>query len=174
MRSYPWAAGALVLACASVLVAPVLAKELKISTQLPDAVDETLKARFPNAEISKLDVTEENGVMVYDIEFSDGAAEKETDIAADGTMLEWTLVIEARAIPAAAMKSIRKAAAGARLGRLERIELGYETEDGKVVQLPETQIRFAAELSKGGKNTEVIVDRSGAVVERPDWGDGKK
>ena len=161
------------LACASMPVAPVLAKELPISTHLPDAVDGTFKTRFPNAEISKLDVTEENGVMVYDIEFADGKTEKETDIAEDGTMLEFTLVIDARAIPAAPMKSIRKAAAGARFGRMERIELGYETEDGKVVKLPETQIRFAAELSKGSKKTEVIVDRSGAVVERPDWGEGK-
>ncbi len=174
MKSYRWAAAALTLACASVMVAPVLAKELPISTPLPDAVGETFRIRFPHAQISKLDVTEENGVMVYDIEFADGKTEKETDIAEDGTMLEFTLVIDAKAIPAVPMKSIRKAAGGARLGRMERIELWYELEDGKVVKLPATEIRYAAELSKGEKKTEVIVDQSGAVVERPDWGAGKK
>lgn len=47
----------------------------------------TFKATFPNAEIIKVDVDAEDGIAVYDLEFKDGAAEKETDITADFTIL---------------------------------------------------------------------------------------
>ena len=33
-------------------------------------------------------------MTVYDLEFRDGTTEKETDIAEDGTMLEYTIVID--------------------------------------------------------------------------------
>ncbi len=112
-------------------------KKAKKEIKLPDAVTKTFKKTFPKGEINKLDVDVENGgVTVYDIEFKDGAIDKETDIAADGTMLEFTVVVEAKAVPPAAMKAVRKAAEGATMGRIEQIEISYETKDGKVIKLP--------------------------------------
>jgi len=147
------------------------AESLPRDAKLPDPVAATFKAKFPKAEIEKIDVTEENGVMVYDIEFRDGRMERETDIAEDGTLMEFTDVIPLKAIPAAPLKAIRAAAQGARLGRLERIEVSFETRDGKVVKLPEAVTRFAAEMSRKGQHAEVIVAYDGAVIEHPEWVD---
>ena len=69
--------------------APALGNEKTTGSgpRLPDSVARAFRSTFPKAEISKLDVDEENGVTVYDLEFTDGTIEKEADITADGTML---------------------------------------------------------------------------------------
>jgi uncharacterized membrane protein YkoI len=134
-------------------------------TKLPDAVKKTFDAKFPGAQVHKIDVEEEGGVMVYDLEFRDGAVEKETDIAADGTMLEYTIVIDARAVPAAAPAPIRKAAEGGTMKRVERIEISHETKGGKVVKLTKPATHYAVEIEKGGKTAEIVVDSDGKVLE---------
>jgi hypothetical protein len=142
-------------------------------TELPDPVKETFKKTFPKGEIFKVDVDVENGVTVYDIEFKDGAIEKETDITADGTMLEFTIVIDAKAVPKAAMKTIRKAAEGAKMGRIEQIEISYETKDGKAVKLPKPIARYAVAIAKGDQTAEIVVAPDGAVVEPAKFGGAK-
>jgi hypothetical protein len=132
-------------------------------------VNSTFRGKYANARIEKLDVTEENGVNVYDIEFADGKMDMETDIAEDGTMLELTYVIAAKQIPAAPLKSIREAAKGAKLGRMEKIEIDYITKDGKVEKLPGTVWRYAAEMTKKGQSAEVIVNADGSMSEAPNW-----
>jgi hypothetical protein len=142
-----------------------LAKIEKPAVILPDAVVKTFQATFPQAQITKLDVDEENGVTVYDIEFKDGAVEKETDITTDGTMLEFTVMIPAKEVPAAAMKSVRVAAKGGKIGRIERIEISYETKDGKAIKLGKPMTHYAVELVKGDKTSEIVVAPDDAVVE---------
>ena len=44
-------------------------------TKLPNPVKKTFKETFPKGEIFKVDVDQENGVTVYDIEFKDGKIE---------------------------------------------------------------------------------------------------
>jgi len=138
-------------------------------TKLPDAVRKTFEARFPKAEIHKVDVDEENGVIVYDLEFKDGATEKETDITADGTMLEFTIVIDAKALPAAAMRPVRKAGEGAVIKRIERIEISHETKDGKTIKLPRPVTHYAVEMIKGDQHAEIVVDAAGKVIEPARW-----
>jgi len=133
-------------------------------TALPDSVAKTFKATFPNAEILKVDVDAEDGVAVYDLEFKDGATEKETDITADGTMLEFTIVVDAEDVPAAAMKAVRRAARGSVIGRIEYIEISYEAKNGRVVKLPETVINYAVEMTRDGKTTEIIVNADGDEI----------
>lgn len=136
---------------------------------LPEPVARTFKTVFPNGTIQKLTAEEEFGVVVYDFEFKAGDREKETDIAADGTMMESTLVIPAKAIPAKAMKRIQAAAKGAKVGRLEWIEMRYEPKDGKVVPLAAPVIKYAAEMTKGRNQAEIIVGADGRVIEEPEW-----
>ena len=143
-------------------------------TALPDSVAKTFKATFPNAEILKAEVEAEDGIAVYDLEFKDGATEKETDITADGTMLEFTIVVDAEDVPAAAMKTVRRAARGSAIGRIEYIEISYETENGRVVKLPETVINYAVEMTKGDKTAEIVVNPDGTVVEPAGWGDAEE
>lgn len=144
-------------------------ESLAPDSPLPDPVAKTFRAAFPNAEIQKLDVEVEDGVKVYDFEFKDGAVERETDISDDGTMLEVTLVIDPKEVPAAAMKAIRKAAQGATLGRTERIEVSWEIQDGKLVKLKKPVTRYASEMAKGNLKAEAIVTSGGKLVEPPSW-----
>jgi uncharacterized membrane protein YkoI len=143
------------------------------ATKLPDVVRKTFESRFPGAQIQKLEVEEEDGVMVYDLEFKDAEGEKETDITADGTMLEITYVIQPKDLPAAAARPILKAAEGATQGRTERIEITHQTKDGKVVKLPRPVTHYAMEMTKGGKTAEIVVDSGGKVLEEPDFGAAK-
>lgn len=160
----------LFLATVSLFVASAAqAVPVPLDAKLPDGVTNTFRGKWPKAVIEKIDVTEENGVNVYDIEFVDGKMDKETDIAEDGTMLEFTHVIPTKEIPAAPLKSIREAAKGAKLGRLEMIEIDYTTEAGKVVKLPGTVWRYAAEMTKKGQSAEIIVNADGTVSETPNW-----
>jgi uncharacterized membrane protein YkoI len=142
-------------------------------TKLPEPVRKTFRAQFPKGEIEKLDVEEENGVTVYDLEFKDGATEKETDITSDGIMLEFTVVIDAAAVPAPAMQAIRKGAAGATLKRIERIEISYETKDGKTIKLPRPVTHYAVEMEKGNQSAEIVVAPDGKVIEEPRWAGAK-
>jgi hypothetical protein len=142
-----------------------LAKIETPAVKRPDPVTKTFKAAFPKGEILKVDAEEENGVTVYDIEFKDGATEKETDITADGTMLEFTVVIPVKQVPPAAMKAVRDAAKGAKIGRIERVEISYEAKDGKTIKLDKPITRFAVELAKGARSSEIVVDPEGSVVE---------
>ncbi len=141
-----------------------LARIEKPKVELPAAAANAFKNAFPNGRIQKLDVDEENGVIVYDIEFTNGKAEQETDIAADGTILEVTLVVDADAVPPAALKAIEKAAAGAKVTRIENIDIRYETKNGKPIKLAHPVRHFAAELIRGSKKTEVVVTLDGAPV----------
>jgi hypothetical protein len=137
--------------------------------KLPEPVAKTFKTVFPNGVVDKLTSAEENGIIVYDFEFHAGGRDKETDIIADGTMIESTLVIVAADIPAPAMKVIRRAAKGAKLGRLEWIETRYELEAGKAVKLPAPEIKYAAEMTRANENAEIIVTPTGKVLEPPVW-----
>ena len=150
------------------------AVSMPLDSKLPDPVAKTFQSTYPEAEMQKLDVSEEEGVTIYDIEFKDGEVERETDIAADGIMLEKTLVVDEKAVPAAAMRVIHQHAKGAKMGRLEHIEIQYETEAGKVIKLPELKTHYAAELAKGDQKAEVVVTPAGSVVEPPTWVSAKE
>jgi hypothetical protein len=145
-------------------------KEIK----LPGAVKKTFDAEFPKAGIEKVEVEEENGVTVYDIEFKEGETEKETDITAEGIMLEFTIVIAAKDVPAAAMKPIEKAAKGAKMKRIERVVISYETKAGKTIKLPKAVTHYAVEMTKGKHTAEIVVTPDGTIVEEPQWEEPKK
>lgn len=137
--------------------------------KLPEPVAKTFKAMFPTGTIEKLTSSDENGTTVYDFEFHSGARDMETDIIADGTMIESTLVIAASDIPARPMKVIQKAAKGAKLGRLEWIHTLYEVEEGKAVRLATPVVKYAAEMTRRNQASEIIVAADGSVLEAPVW-----
>jgi hypothetical protein len=139
----------------------------KTAAKLTAAAEKTFRKVYPKGKIEKLDVDVENGVTVYDIEFKNGPVEMETDIAANGTMLEFTVVIDGKQVPKAAMKAIKKGSQGAALARIERIEISYETKNGKAVKLPKPITQYAAEYAKGNQTAEVTVNPDGSAV-KPD------
>ena len=161
----------LVLACLLASTASARAKDEPGShIQLPPAVEKTFREKFPKGEIAKIDAEKEGGVTVYDFEFKDGRIEKETDIAADGTMLEFSVMVDPKAVPPAAMDAVRTAATGATIKRIEQVAVSYETKDGKVVKLPEPVTRYEVELAKGARRAEIVVAPDGTIVEPAKWG----
>lgn len=64
-------------------------KEVKVAkTDLPEAVRATLEKEAPGATIEEIEMEEEDGKVVYEIEVEIDGKEIELEIAADGTLLE--------------------------------------------------------------------------------------
>jgi hypothetical protein len=138
--------------------------------RLPGPVEKTFKATFPKAEITKVEVDRENGVSVYGFEFNNQGLQMEADIAADGTLTEFTVVIEAKDVPAAVLNTIQRSATGGTIKRFEHVEVVCETKDGKVIKLPKPMTQYIAGIAKGKKQAEIVVAPDGTVVE-PAWWD---
>jgi urate oxidase len=77
--------------------------------------------------------------------------------------------VDAKQVPEAAMKGIVKAAEGATIKQLAKIEIRCETKDGKIVKLDKAKLNFEAELTKGDQTGEVTVDDQGNIVEAVKW-----
>jgi len=144
--------------------------QAKPSNKLPKEVAKTFKKAFPQGKIGKVDAERENGVTIYDIEFKEGKTEKETDIAADGTMLEFSTAVDVKAVPEAAMQAVRQAAEGAKIDRVEQIEITHQTKDGKVVKLPQPVTQYEVGIRKRKQKAEIVVATDGTVVDPPKWG----
>jgi hypothetical protein len=89
-------------------------------------------------------------------------------------MLEFTVVVGAKAVPKAAMNAVRNAAQGATIQRIERVEIAYQTKDGKAIKLPKPLTHYAVGMVKGGKTAEVVVAPDGTVVEPAKWATAKE
>ena len=129
---------------------------------LPAAVTKAIQQNRPGAEIDKLDVDKEHGIVVYDIEFK--AGQGEMDIAEDGTVLDIATIIDMKDLPEAAATAIRAAGKGKAIKQLERSEMRAEIvkEGGKarISTLPVPKYVYEAEFSRG----EVEVTPEGKIV----------
>lgn len=146
-------------------------QEEKAEAELPAAVLEAVKTDFPNAQIDKVEIAEESGITLYDIEFQ--ADQGEIEVAQDGTVLDVATVITMEDLPKAAAEAIQKAAEGATIKRLEKSEVRSEIkeEDGKgrLVKLDSPRYVYEAELVKGDQMGEIEVDADGNVIEELNW-----
>jgi len=134
----------------------------KDKKSLPTAVSKAIHDNRPGAEIDKLDIEKENGLVVYDIEFK--AGQGEMDVAEDGTVLDIATVIEMKDVPEAAAAAIRTAGKGKPIKQLERSEVRAEIvkEGGKarISKLATPRYVYEAEFSSG----EVEVTPEGRIM----------
>lgn len=72
----------------------------------PDAVTATIKARFPDAEITSVEKYTEDDEVYYDVELKQKDQKYELDLQADGTLLEIDKDIPAKDVPEACAKAI--------------------------------------------------------------------
>jgi hypothetical protein len=146
--------------------------------ELPTVVARAVKDNVPNAEIDKIDVEEESGIKLYDIEFKNGKGEIE--IAQDGTVMDVATIIQMKDVPKPAADAIQKAVvdAQAKIKQLERsevrAELRIEGGKGKIVKLAAVKYVFEAELVKGEQTGEIQVSPDGKIVEALKWGAEEK
>ena len=104
----------------------------------------------------------ESGITLYDIEFKDGKGEIE--VAADGTVMDVTDIVDAKDVPEPAAAAIKTAAKGQAVKQFERSEVRAEivkdAGKGRVSKLSTPKYVYEAELTKG----EVEVTPDGKVI----------
>jgi uncharacterized membrane protein YkoI len=146
-------------------------KPVKPEVELPAAVAEAIKANVPDAEIDFVEVAEENGITLYDIEFKAGRGEIE--VAADGTVIDVVTVITMEELPVAAAKAIQDSIGDATIKRVEkseiRSEIKKEGETSMLVKLDTPRYVYEAELEKDGQTGEIAVDTDGNITEPLKW-----
>ena len=146
-------------------------KPVKQEVELPAAVVEAINAIVPDAEIDFVEVVEENGVTLYDIEFKDKRGEIE--MTEDGTIIDVVTVITMEDLPEAAAQAIQKATEGITILRLEKSEIYSEIktegEKGTVIKLDTHRFVYEAELEKDGRTGEITVDADGNTIESLKW-----
>ncbi len=156
---------ALLVACATAWAAEPSKDDGKRS-RLPAAVARAVDANCPGAEIDKLDIEDEGGIKVYDIEFKAGRGE--IDVAEDGTVLDVATMVELKDVPEAAAAVIRKAAGGGSIRQLEKSEIRARIEKtkgkGRLTLLAAPEYEYEAELARGG---EIEVAADGRIVKAP-------
>jgi uncharacterized membrane protein YkoI len=98
------------LLCLAAVLLPTLfarSAEEKIKPEsLPKAVASAVKARFPSGKITDAAKEEDDGKVVYDIELKMDGRKYETDIQADGTLLEVEKEVAAKDVPASVTKAV--------------------------------------------------------------------
>lgn len=146
-------------------------QEEEARAELPAAVIKAVKADFPDSQIDKVEIDEEAGITLYDIEFI--ADQGEIEVAQDGTVLDVATVITMEDLPKAAAEAIQKAAEEATIKRLERSEVRSEIKEeegkGRLVKLDRPRYVYEAELVKGDQTGEIEVDADGNVIEQLKW-----
>lgn len=147
------------------------AEKAEPEMELPAAVLEAIEINVPDAEVDFVEVTEENGITLYDIEFKEDRGEIE--MVEDGTVIDVVTIITMEELPEAAARAIKKATEGITISRLEKSEVRSEIkkEEGEVtvVKLGTRRYVYEAELVKDDQTGEITVDAEGNIVEPLEW-----
>jgi uncharacterized membrane protein YkoI len=138
--------------------------------ELPPAVQKTVRAQAPNAEIANVTQKTQNGSQVYEVEFrNDGLANSKVMVAADGTLVGSDMARPAGAIqrlltptgavgtpfsalPEAVQKTIKAQAPDAPIANISRQE-----DNGRTI--------YQVEFKEVGKNPTIRVAEDGTLVQ---------
>jgi uncharacterized membrane protein YkoI len=149
-------------------------KPAKEEVEFPTAVVEAIEANVPDARIDFVEVAEESGITLYDIEFK--ADRGEIEVAADGTVIDVVTIITMEELPEAAAQAIKDAIGDATILRMEKSEIRSEIkmggETGVLVKLEVPRYVYEAELEKDGQTGEIEVDAEGNITEPLKWDKG--
>jgi uncharacterized membrane protein YkoI len=152
-------------------VAQSTAQEEKTEVELPAAVVKAIEDKMPNAEIDKVEVEENGGIKLYDIEFK--ADQGEIEVAEDGTVIDIVTIITMDDVPEAAAEVLKKAIEGTTIIRIEKSEVWSEVEiDGDlatIVKLDSPKYVYEAEVMKGDQTGECEVAADGTIIEPLKW-----
>jgi uncharacterized membrane protein YkoI len=134
------------LAAASLLAA----SEVKIKlTDLPSVVRKAAEEQLKNATLVGVNKEVENGKTLYEIETKVNGRSRDVSFDSSGNLVENEEEVEVAAIPAAARDALNKLAAGAKMGKVEKVTAG-------------TSVSYETTVLKNGKRTEVAVNADGS------------
>ncbi|MGH7560217.1 MAG: hypothetical protein ACRENB_04270 [Gemmatimonadales bacterium] len=156
-------AGMLTAALAALLVVPAPIARAQEKSKLgldkiPPKVMNTLKTRFPGAEIAKWTREEEDGVVIFDFEFRVNGRNFEADIREDGGIHNWEQAITPRELPDAVTQAVERRYPRSTLREIMRItavKIGKESLEGYEIVL----------ATADRKDVEVTVSPTGKILE---------
>lgn len=136
--------------------------------ELPPAVQKTVRAQAPNAEIADITHSNRDGMDVYEVEFKEPGANPKVIVAADGKLLSTDMPkatgpvqrlltptgatgTKLSALPEAAQKTIQSKAPNKAITDISRHE-----KDGRVM--------YEVEFNDGGNRSIMEVAEDGTVV----------
>ena len=137
--------------------------------ELPPAVQKTVRAQAPNAEIADVSKKTENGMDVYEVQFREPGTNPKIVVSADGKLLNTDMAKPAGAIeraltptgavgtklsalPEKAQKTIKEKAPDAQITNITR-----QDKDGRVI--------YEVEFKDTGKNPTLRVADDGTLVQ---------
>jgi uncharacterized membrane protein YkoI len=137
--------------------------------ELPPAVQKTVRAQAPNAEIADVSTKTENGTQVYEVELRGDGSNPKIVVAADGTLVNSDLPKAAgsvqrlltptgavgtplSALPEAAQKTIQAHSMNTQITTISRHD-----QNGRVI--------YEVEFADKGKNPTLRVAEDGTLVQ---------
>ena len=144
----------LVLAVFSLSLAAAIsqAKEERVKlSDLPPAVQATVKEQSNGATVRGFSKETENGKTTYEVEMTVNAHGKDVSMDADGKVVEVEEAVDISSIPAAAGSAIETGAEGGKVLKVEAVSSGSGSPDA-----------YEAQVRKAGKRTEVRVAPDGS------------
>ena len=126
--------------------------------EIPLAVMDVLKARFPQPEIQKWTKEQEGEIVVYDIEFEQEGLKYEADISETGAIQNWEKAIGITDLPEAVMKTVKAVYSESTIKEIMEITAVSEGQD--VLEGYEIVLETA-----DMKEVEVTVDPGGQILE---------
>jgi len=137
--------------------------------ELPPAVQKTVRAQAPQAEIADVNHKTENGMDVYEVQFREPGRNPKIVVAADGKLMNTDMVRPANAIeraltptgatgtklsalPEKVQKTIQSTAPGAAIADISRHD-----KDGRVI--------YEIQFQEKGKNPSIRVAEDGTLVQ---------
>jgi uncharacterized membrane protein YkoI len=153
-------------------------KASKDFNQLPAAVQKTVRAQAPDAEIAGVDQKNRDGVTVYQIEFRDKQRHPAMEVAADGTLMRYEAGKPASGAPGTIEGKTKGAAASSVQNQLSALPMSVQ----KVIQVnaPRAEVtdirrkeengRVFYEIEYAGKDRKptLQVDENGHILKLPD------
>lgn len=119
----------------------------------PAAVITAFEKAYPNAKISEIEKSENNGQIMYEIGAKTGKSEIEAGYAADGTLLQVTEDIAVKALPAAVKTAILADMPKGTIKGVEKITKGAAVE-------------YEVMVLVGKEKTEVVADATGKIISK--------
>jgi hypothetical protein len=147
--------GCQVLAGLLILCVYIRADEVKVPLQdVPKAVLDLIKAKFPRAELSEATKETEDGKTTYEIALKDGGRAVDIAATAAGKITEIETTIDAKALPAKVTATLANKYPKATIKKAEEIieiKDGTETKSFEVVVMTTAAKSVEVKMSPEGK-----------------------
>jgi uncharacterized membrane protein YkoI len=166
MRRLTWIPAAIV--CALVVAGPGRAQEEKVPLdKVPKAVSETIKKRFPKAEVTSASKEAEDGKTVYEVQLTDAGHKCDVTVTPEGQLVSIERTIAEKDLPKTTAATLKEKWPGA---KYEIIEEVIHVKDGK-----ESMDYYEVLMTTADKKkVEACVDASGKVVKTEEKKAGDK